>query len=264
MTEALHLFASALYAAAAMLGVQSLRRGGETRRVAWALWGGVVLHGGGFVALHGREPAVPLESFPAALSLIGWLIPLSHLVAFRTARVRGVGTWVAAAASVFTGVAGAGLFWLDGSGPQAPSQSPTWSHAHVILSSLGFSMLTLTSVAGIAYLTKQRALKRNQAARFGLPSLESLDRMEHVTLSLGFLLLTFGILTGLVWGAGRGDRLWTFHSVSLVIAWGVYLVPIGLRLLSNQHGDRPARLVVAGFGLLAFSYVGVRILGLSA
>ena len=264
MTEILHLTASALYAVAAALGVRSLRRGGETRGVAWALWAGIVLHASAFVALHERQPRVPLESFPAALSLIGWMIPLSHLVAFRAARVRGVGTWVAAAASAFTGVAGGGL-WLGAGAAAAPgAESPTWSHAHVLLSTLGFSLLTLTSVAGLAYLTKQRALKRNQAARFGLPSLESLDRMEHITLSIGFLLLTLGLLTGFVWSAGRDARLWTLHSVSLVIAWGVYLVPIGLRLLSNQHGDRPARLVVAGFGLLVFSYVGIRILGMGA
>lgn len=261
MTELMHLLASGLYLLGVAVGFQALRRGESSSTVPILLGIGGALHGVGFVVMHGREPQIPLESFPAALSLIGWLIPMAYLFSLGFARVRGVGTWVAAAAAGTTLLAALGLVWLDP--PPRDSSPPTWSHAHVLLSALGFSLLALTSLAGLAYLTKDRALKRNQTARFGLPSLESLDRLEHLTLSLGFLLLTLGVLTGFVWGASRGVSPWTQHSIWLVIAWAVYLLPIGMRVLSHQHGDRPARVVVVGFVFLAFSYIGIRILGLS-
>jgi len=264
LTELLHLIASVLYAAAAAAGLRQRSRGEPSSLVPMLLVIGVVCHGAGFVALHARTPLIPLESFPAALSLIGWLVPTSYLYALRIASVRGVGHWVAMAGAAFTSLALVGLwrYSADASAIEPPGGS--WSHAHVLLSTFGFSLLALTSLAGLAYLAKRSALKRNQASRFGLPSLESLDRMEHVTLGLGFSLLSLGVLTGFVWGQTRGLSLWTQHSRWLIIAWAVYLVPIGMRLVRHQHGDRPARLVVAGFGFLAFSYIGIRLLGMTA
>jgi ABC-type uncharacterized transport system permease subunit len=263
---ALHLLASGCYLAALVRGVAGLRSGTAPAWVPILLGVGALLHATGFVALHGSEPPIPLESFSAALSLIGWLIPTSYLFSLRIARVRGVGTWVAGAAALFTAAAAAGLLGVETLADPAGSGVPggAWSHAHVLLSTLGFSLLALTSLAGLAYLTKKRALKRNEAARFGLPSLESLDRMEHVTLSLGFSLLSLGMATGFVWSMSRGASPWTQHSGWLVAAWAVYLLPVGMRVISRQHGDRPARIVTAGFAFLAFSYLGIRLLGFHA
>jgi ABC-type uncharacterized transport system permease subunit len=260
----LHLIASCCYLAALLRGIAALRSGTAPASVPILLGVGAALHGAGFVVLHAHQPPIPLETFSTALSLIGWLIPTSYLFSLRVARVRGVGTWVAGAGAVFTGAAAAGLMGIEQLPIPVGSPGNAWSHAHVLLSTFGFSLLALTSLAGLAYLTKKRALKRNEAARFGLPSLESLDRMEHVTLSLGFSLLSLGMATGFVWGVNRGASPWTSHSQWLVAAWAVYLLPVGMRLVSRQHGDRPARIVVAGFAFLAFSYIGIRLLGFRA
>ena len=261
MIGMLHLLASACYLAALVRGVAGLRSGTAPSSVPLLLGGGALLHATGFVVLHAHVPPIPLESFSTALSLIGWLIPTSYLFSLRVARVRGVGTWVAGASAVFTAAAAIGLLGVEEL--PAPIEAPggAWSHAHVLLSTLGFSLLALTSLAGLAYLTKKRALKSNDAARFGLPSLESLDRMEHVTLSLGFSLLSLGMATGFLWSMNRGASPWTQHSQWLVAAWAVYLLPIGMRLVNRQHGDRPARIVTFGFAFLAFSYLGIRLLG---
>jgi len=264
LTELLHILASGLYGLAVFDGLWNRHRGQPATAVAWLVAAGAILHGIGFVALHAHDPIIPLESFPAALSLIGWLVPTSYLYSLRIAHVRGVGPWVAAAAMSFTLLAAIGLLLHEGVPRSQDVAGGHWSHAHVLLSTLGFSLLALTSMAGLAYLTKKRALKQNQASRFGLPSLESLDRMEHVTLGLGFSLLSLGVLTGFVWGMSRGVSPWTQHSSWLIVAWAVYLVPIGMRLVRQQHGDRPARVVVAGFGFLAFSYIGIRLLGMGA
>ncbi len=264
MIGTLHLLASGLYLGALVRGIAGLREGTAPGSVPALLGGGALLHATGFVALHAHVPPIPLESFSTALSLIGWLIPTSYLFSLRIARVRGVGTWVAGAAAAFTAAAAIGLLGVEDL--PAPGEAPggAWSHAHVLLSTLGFSLLALTSLAGLAYLTKKRALKRNEAARFGLPSLESLDRMEHVTLSLGFSLLSLGMATGFLWSMNRGASPWTQHSQWLVVAWAIYLLPVGMRLVSRQHGDRPARIVTFGFAFLAFSYLGIRLLGFRA
>ena len=87
------------------------------------------------------------------------------------------------------------------------------------------------------------------------------NRLEHLTLNLGYALLTLAVLTGFAWGVGRGADVWTFHSVFLLVAWGVFVLPVRLRVLERQKGPRPARSVVVGFGVLAFSYIGIRLIG---
>ncbi len=259
MTELIHALAALLYACAAFLGWRAPRAGGRARAVPGLLAVCAVGHVAGIVALHREVPPVPLDSFPAALSLIGWLIVVSYLLSIRFVRVRGVESWVAAVAALFTGVACLGLVFAPPT--DAVREATSWSHAHVLLSTLGFSLLALASLAGVAYLAKKRSLKRKSAAGLGLPSLESLDRMEHLTLSVGFSLLTLGVLTGFTWGLSRGVDIWTLHSLWLLAAWCVYLRPVGLRVVRGQHGDRPARSVVLGFAVLAFSYIGIRLLG---
>jgi ABC-type uncharacterized transport system permease subunit len=263
MTESWHELAALCYAAAALVGWRSTRAARRARAVPWLLGVGAALHAVAFVALHAQPEPPPLESFPTALSLIGWLIAISSLLSLRFADVRGVVTWVAAAAAGFTALASVVLL-VGPVRPPGPGSIGPWSHAHVLLSAFGFSFLALASLAGLGYLAKERALKLKNASARALPSLESLDRLEHFALSLGFPLLTLGVLTGFVWGNQQGLSPWTGHSYWLLAAWTVYLLPIGLRVLRREHGEKPARTCVLGFLLLAFSYIGIRLIGAMA
>jgi ABC-type uncharacterized transport system permease subunit len=266
MTMPAHALASLLYLVAALIGFQSQGSQRATSAVGWLLAAGVLTHAFGFASLHWEPTPIPLSSFPAAVSLIGWLVAACYLMSLGIARVRGMGVWVAAAAALFT--LGAALGMLGGpslgGAASGAGQAGAWPHAHVLLSTLGFSMLALASLGALAYLAKQRALKRKSRMRQRLPSLESLDRMQHFTLTLGFALLTLGVITGFAWGAQAQISPWTRHAVWLLVAWTVYLLPLGLRLLGHQHGERPARGLLVGFVLLAFSYIGIRLLGAGA
>jgi ABC-type uncharacterized transport system permease subunit len=264
MTLLGHGLAAASYLLGAMLGWRPVRGVERGRALRLCLGAGAVLHTLGLFGLHLQHPPVPLESVPAALSLIGWLVSVSFLGSLRIARVQSAGAWVALLAAAFTLAAELGL-QLGAAPSQAPAGSPLWSHAHVLLSTAGFSLLALASLAGIGYLAQERRLKRKrrEARALGpeLPALESLDRVEHVSLSLGFVLLTLGVITGFVWAIGRGENPWSRHALFLLLAWVGYLFPVSLRLVRHQHGPRPALGVVFGFALLAFSYLGIRILG---
>ena len=56
-----------------------------------------------------------------------------------------------------------------------------------------------------------------------------------------------GVVTGFAWGIGHGLSPWTGHSLFLLGAWAIYLGPVSLRLVRQQHGTLPARGVVVGF-----------------
>jgi ABC-type uncharacterized transport system permease subunit len=258
MIVALHAVAAALYLVGAVRGALGLRHGAAARGVAWWIGVAAAVHAAGFVSLHVHDPPVPLSSFPAALSLIGWLLAVSFLASLGVARVRAVGAWVAGLACFVTVLAALGL---DTSAADAIEPGGVLPHAHVLISTMGFSLLGLASLAGLGYLAKENALKSHRPARFSLPSLESLDRLVHLTLVLGYPLLTLGVVTGFVWGASHALSPWSGHTLWLLVAWAVYLVPIGMLVLRRQHGGAPARSAAIGFALLAFSYIGIRLIG---
>jgi ABC-type uncharacterized transport system permease subunit len=256
MTLIAHGFAGALYLFAAFLGWHGRKPGGIRFVVAFA----ALLHAIGFYGLHLQSPPVPLSSFPAALSLIGWGVALAWLVSPRRIGSRSAGPWVATIAAGFTipAVLGLQLAVTHGESPEAAG---VWSHAHVLLGTAGFSLLALASLAGLGYLAKERALKQKRPWHQGLPALESLDHAEHVTLALGFALLTLGVATGFAWSVSQRLDPWNRHTLFLLAAWGVYLLPVGARVLRHQRGRWPARGVVLGFLFLACSYIGINLIG---
>jgi ABC-type uncharacterized transport system permease subunit len=260
MTHLAQGLAALVYLAAALFGWFARSEERRSGTVSWLLGVGAVLQTLGFVALHREAPRIPLDSFPAALGLIAWLTVVAYLLSLGIARFRSMGVWVAAGACLVTVAAEVGLLWWPLPTPP-PDSSSAWSHAHVLLSGGGFSVLALASLAGVAYLAKKRQLKRKRGLRVALPSLESLDRVEHVALSIGFPLLTLGVASGFAWSASRGLSPWTGHALWSLGAWLIYLIPISLRVFRHQRGARPARSVVLGFIVLAFAYVGIRLLG---
>ncbi len=64
-----------------------------------------------------------------------------------------------------------------------------------------------------------------------------------------------------MWAARAQQSPWSGHAVLLLVAWGVYALPVVLRVGRGVHGQAPARSAVIGFLVLAFSYLGVRLLG---
>jgi len=255
-----HGLATALYLFAAFLGWTRRSTRGGWRGVSIIIAFATLIHACGFYGLHLQTPSVPLSSFPAALSLIGWLLALAWLAAVRRLHMRDAGPWVGLLAAGFTLSAELGL-QLSAPEAKAALEPVAWSHAHVLLGTSGFALLALSSLAGLGYLAKERALKQRRGFALSLPALESLDRGEHLTLALGFALLTLGVATGFAWGVRQGLDPWTRHTVFLLAAWAVYLLPVGARIVRQQQGAWPARGVVWSFAFLAFSYIGIRLLG---
>jgi ABC-type transport system involved in cytochrome c biogenesis permease subunit len=137
-------------------------------------------------------------------------------------------------------------------------------HAHVLLSSAGLGLLGLSGLAGIFFLLEHRWLKRKRGVtrRFGLPSLEALDRVNVAALAVGFPLLTLGLLTGSAWLHGAEGRFWSGsgHASWMLVAWGIYAGLSGARFVGRQGSRQAAASAVAGFAFLLFAAVGVEVL----
>jgi ABC-type transport system involved in cytochrome c biogenesis permease subunit len=133
----------------------------------------------------------------------------------------------------------------------------------VLLASSGLSLLGLAALAGLLFLAEHRRLKakRPAHARFPLPSLEALDRANVAALTVGFPLLTLGVITGALWSQTARGQLWgaTPHEISSLVAWVVYAVLVTVRFGSDQGSRQAAVSAVGGFALLFLAVIGVEL-----
>jgi ABC-type uncharacterized transport system permease subunit len=264
ITTGLQLTAAFYLAAgiAAWLGVL-LQAERAARAAVVFLAAGALLHTGTFVAFHLELSPPPLTDLPAAVSLMAWasvVFLLAWLLVLRRARLAALVGLVAPAAFV-------GTFFAALAMPHAPAMdleavTSSWPHFHVLLASTGLSLLGVACVAGLAFLTVDRSLKHHRHVRTRWPSLEALDRVNRVALALGFLLLTLGVATGVLWVESVYGRPWTGtpHEIWSALAWAIYAVLVAIRFGSRQRGRRAAVAAIAGFAFLFFAVIGVSIL----
>jgi ABC-type transport system involved in cytochrome c biogenesis permease subunit len=261
----LHVPTAVLYLAAAVAATAGLALPApRVGRAALALLAaGALLHGLAFWELHGRSEPPSLTELPAAVSLMAWLGTLFSLAILWRPRLTALTALVASAAFLGTSFAALVL-----GGPPAPSTpSPAWSHAHVLLASAGFALLGVAGAAGLLFVLQHRRLKARRAsahgtARMALPSLESLDRVNAFALSLGFLLLTLGLVSGVLWVEAAEGRLWpgSPHAWATLLAWCIYAALVAGRFALRQGPRASALCAALGFAVLLVAVVGVGVL----
>jgi len=262
LTLELHSWTAAAYLAAATAAVTGL--GMRARRLLGLgvalLALAAVLHGLAFFELHRLEPTPQLTDLPLAVSLAAWLLVLSFLALQLRLRTRGLAVLVAPAAFLGTVFAA----FAAGGPAEREAGSALWSHLHVLLASGGLALLGVAGAAGVLYLIHHRAIKgkRPVGAPSALPSLENLDRANSLASALGFLLLSLGVLTGVLWVETREGRLWPggLHANATLAVWLVYALLIAARHGAKQGARASAMGASVGFVLLLVVVVGVGVL----
>ncbi len=222
---------------------------------------GALLHAFAIWGLHAEDPVPQLTDLPFAVSLMAWLSVVTYLAMLLLFRGRGM--VVAVAPLAFSGAIFAS-FGFDVDVRQGVDDHPFWSHLHVLLASAGLSVLSLAGVAGLLYLVRDRQLKskRKSSGRSGLPSLETLDRVLAVTLAFGFLLLTAGLATGVLWVNALTGGFWPsgWHANATFVAWLTYAAIVGVRFWRPRSARSAASGATAAFGILLAAVIGVQVL----
>ena len=260
MLIGLHQLAAALYLAAGVAGGVALSapRGAARRAALGLLLAGAVVHLVSFAFLHRAEPTPQLTDLPAATSLMACLAMLSYQAFTRRARWDSL---VAAVAPVGFLGAFVGALRLPHAAGQDAFGSGSWPHAHVLLASAGLGLLAVAGVAGVAFLREAWRLKHKRTGPTALPSLEALDRVNLMALTVGFPLLTLGVVTGMLWLESTQGRPWSgsAHEIWSTLAWAIYGVLILARFAAHQSARSAAVSAVGGFTFLLFAVIGVGI-----
>ena len=90
-----------------------------------------------------------------------------------------------------------------------------------------------------------------------------LDNYSYRVLSLGFPLLTIGILSGAVWANQAWGSYWSWDPKEswALITWLVFAIYLHARITKGWSGQKPAMIATFGFFVVWFCYLGVNLLG---
>ena len=216
------------------------------------------------VNLAWRGGALPLTTPFESLLVLSWLLAAIglYLIA-RAPQGAAVGLFVL---PVVIGLLVAAAFWssraawLDRAGIAA-----FWGTVHGLLLLAGAVCSCVAFVSGLMYLAQSRRLKHKRLAVIGfvLPSLEQSERLNRLSITLAFPLLTAGLLTGIALvvalRGGSGVQIgWGDPKVvSTSAAWFVSGLLLHARFRPEMRGRRVMLLTVLSFLFMAFTLVGV-------
>ncbi len=227
---------------------------------AWTLAAGLVWHTLALLQRTWASGYLPVAAFGDALLLFDWVLVAAFLLLNWRYPIRVLGALVAPLAALI--IYGA-LILPRGQGTISPLLRGFWLMAHIGLTMGGYAALTLNFLGGVFYLIQERQLK---AKRFGfffrrLPSLSQLDTLNYWCLSIGFPLLTAGIITGSLYAQHTLGRFWSWDpkEVLTLLAWLIYAVLMHERLTVGWRGRRAAWLAICGFLVLLATFVGANL-----
>jgi cytochrome c-type biogenesis protein CcsB len=149
--------------------------------------------------------------------------------------------------------------------PLIPALQSNWLTSHVVTCFMGYAAFTVAFGCGLIYLLKNKE-KGNVEKPAGfsgkLPAFVTLDTLIYQSITLGFVFLTIGIMTGSIWAHYAWGSYWSWDPKETwsLITWLVYAILLHSRYVRGWRGKRMAILAIIGFVCVLFTYLGVNYL----
>ena len=177
---------------------------------------------------------------------------------------------------------------LQEASPLVPALRSSWLVMHVSVIMVSYAALLVGSLLSVAVLFTDRGevlelrsssigsggFRQAQLASAvgqdlslsstGFRLSEQLDSLSYRTITVGFLLLTVGLISGAVWANEAWGSWWSWDPKETwaLICWLVYAAYLHTRLIRGWQGRRPALVAAVGLVVIAVCYIGVNLLGI--
>jgi ABC-type transport system involved in cytochrome c biogenesis permease subunit len=205
---------------------------------------------------------LPLDNFFETLNLCAFLIALVFLMV--EWRYHFSSTAVALFPLVFLMTLVASMEQPVATWPNVQMRD-AWLIVHIVLVLAGYAALLLTAVASVFYLMQERRLKNKKTGTLleKLPPLGTLDNLISVSMGLGFVLLTLGMVFAVTWASVESGTRWVGDPAIQVsvFTWLLCLMMIFLRVSAGWRGRKAAVMALAVLGCAAVTWaahVGLR------
>jgi ABC-type uncharacterized transport system permease subunit len=243
-------------------GKQHGQAGVAVPMLAWeraAIAGALVIHAWGLYVGLFTEDRMRF-SFSFALSLMMWLAVLIYWLESFMARMEGLQPMVLPLAAVC-----AFLPVLFPYVHVVANAGATGFKLHFLVAMLAYSLLTLSALHAIFMGLVENALHRHSLKRSlaSLPPLMAMESLLFHMLTIGFILLTLTVGSGVFFSKILFDKPFTLNHMTLFgfASWGIFATLLVGRHAWGWRGKRALRWTLAGFSLLILAYVGSRFVG---
>ena len=247
------------------LGSLYIRRVMAAKIATWVLALAFINHTVYFILAWAETGKLPVISIHETFSFFAWALSGIYLAFQVKTKTRVLGAFVSPIVFILMIVASTSL----GGQVSIPlSLQGSLVPIHVILSVTGEALFALASCAGAMYLIQERLIKNKIVSSFRkiLPSLTDLDRINHISLLLGFPMLTLGILVGSIWARTAWGSHWQWDpkQVWTLTAWIFYALILHQRLAIGWKGHKAALFSLLALGIILATLVVVNLLLVTA
>nr|ATL61951.1 cytochrome c biogenesis protein [Palicourea guianensis] len=243
----------------------------------------------------------PLTDLAESLLFLSWSFSLIQIVPFFKKKKNYLSTITGSSVLLTQGLVTSGLLTEIGqSSILVPALQSEWLIMHVTMMILGYASLLCGSLLSIAFLVitlrKNRTILNfllflNEYFFIGeikykyinertnlLPNtsffstknyyrsqlIQQLDCWSFRAISLGFILLTIGILSGAVWANEAWGSYWNWDPKETwaFITWIIFATYLHTRTTINRQGSNSAIVAFIGFLIIWICYFGVNLLGI--
>jgi cytochrome c-type biogenesis protein CcsB len=202
----------------------------------------------------------PVLTLKSSLSFFAWTLLLVYLLFHLKFRLMVLGSFVAPLAAcllILSSTLPAGEVTVK------PIFRSFWLPVHIGTAFVGNGFFGVTFVAGIMYLIQESQIKKKRLGSLSsrLPSLETLDSINHFALIFGFTFMTVGMITGAIYAQYSLGSYWRWDpkEVCSLLAWIFYAVLLHERLTVGWRGRRAALLSLFGFLALIVAFAGANL-----
>ena len=245
------LITIALYLAAAALLVAGVRRDANAARH-WLLpaLAAVTLHAAAHLLAWRQSGSADMHFF-AALSLVG--LGMAAL----TTLVGALGRMAALGVVVFP-LAALTLLGYHGYG-HGPAQHLDWRlQLHAWFALLAYATLAVAALLAVMLWLQERALRRREFHGWlrALPPLFELEMLLFRTITVGFVLLTATLLTGLLFVENLLAQHLVHKTTLSVLSWLAFGALLLGRWRHGWRGTTAVRWTLAAMALLVMAFFG--------
>jgi cytochrome c-type biogenesis protein CcsB len=225
---------------------------------------GFAAHTGAIIADWVGEGHYPLFDLPETISFLAWTMVIVYGVALYRYRAHALGVFtlpLVAALVLFSNFARSNS---NIAAERALDGEAAWLFpVHTTLVVFAYASFFVAFAASVMYLLQERELKLKTfgAIFHRLPSLTTVDDISTTAASVGFTLLSLGLVTGIVWSSASKGRMWHNDPIEIfaLLTWVLYLALIHYR--AQWRGRKAAWLGVAGFALVVCTFLGAMLMG---
>jgi len=209
---------------------------------------------------------VPIAGATSAISTFVWVLALAYLYTELTTDERAMGVFILPLLVVLQMIP---ALRPSGNAESAVLRGPLFS-VHVLSLLFAYASFALACVIGITYMLLFKEIKAKHLGFFyaRLPSLQVLDRMNHVTIVIGWIFLTVGLIVGVVWteqARAYASLTPQLQAMSLedpkilgaLVCWVVYSFELFAARLIGWGGRKTAYLSLIGFTIVLINLVPV-------